>query len=339
MKSVLIIQEGGGHGEVLGGFMDALSVISRQKSIDISISVLCGNSYGIFALYDELGYEFIAYDRENPAHIERIRGLILDKSFDLIIFNSSPIWEKTTFNSAALESSGAEILVLHHSNLRNELSHPFFKLGTSVLLDPVVDQVFTPYYEVDVRLSHYRKQSDISRCLAFLGTHYPAALTMRDSERLQKLFEKFESSAFETDSFAINWFVAHLSDGLKELFGSSRVFRVGLSHLDIYKEVLSRSCFWGTCYKKNTRYERDGMTGTVPFALNGGMPVIGSSSFLSIYRFPDSYVDFCSRLDADMMSVKDVADVEYQYLVQEAIKVRDGERLRNQAFLSGVMGL
>lgn len=318
-KNFLIIQETPGHGEVIGGFLEAFDLFNTNTNVPITVYLLCGNSYDIFSLYEELGFQFIAFDRTNSEHVNHVVDLVRRGIFDLIIFNSSPDWNCTAFTPSILERAGCEVAVLHHSNLKQELSHNYIKLGTSNLLEPVTDFVFTPYYNVYDRLQYYRTSVDVNIDLGLLGTHYPSALVSRDIEKINKVASIFD----DRESNHFWWFVAHKSDALIEAFGDKDFFLPGMSHLEIYKMIINKCFFWGTFYNKNTRYERDGMTGVIPFAVNASMPVLGNASFLNIYGFSSEYVDLISSFDNDVNLLFDLTKSDYESLQLEVSKVRE----------------
>ena len=336
MKNVLLLQEGGGHGEVLGGFLEPLCHIANDD-VEVCIYVLSGDSYGIFSLYDQLGYEFIAFDRTDSDHLFKIYQLVRDDYYDLIIFNSAPDWENTLFKSDMLERLRAEIFVLHHSNIRHELRHPFIKLGTSSLLSKVVDSVFTPYYDATTLVSNFKENctDERRRVFGLLGGHYPAALCMRDESKVLSLISDImESPKSRELLLTVNWYVAHYSQALKEKFGKySSIFKEGYSHLDIYQNVACDMVFWATYFKDNTRYERDGMTGTLPFALNGGMPVLGTSNFLEIYGFTEKYINACVAINDNPRSISDLTNHDYSLIRGMALDTRNNQINRNRSLL------
>ncbi len=335
MKNILIVQEGGGHGEVLGGFFEVFKRLNPESREGFTITVLCGNSYSIFDLYKELDFSFVAYNREDGEHIRKVKSKLSDKRFDLLIFNSAPNWRDTEFDVEYLKSIGIPVFVMHHSNLKIELDHPFVKLGTCSLLKAVTDRVFTPYYSVDQLYScaDALDGGAESIVVALLGTHYPAALVMRDSDRIRGIMNFSEQS----DRCEFTWYVAHYSKALRDLFDDKSAFSVGLNHLQIYDDLKNKAPLFGTYYKNKTRYERDGMTGTIPFAVNAGFPVIGSDSFLAIYGFSERYRKVASELDRDPEKLVSLNRDIYTQLVAETLRLRDGQIDRNLNTLRGLL--
>lgn len=319
---VALVQEQPGHGECLGSFL-------QYSKDDWQIDLCSGNSYGIFTMYENLGYSF------NVIEIDDIIKKIYSNYYDLIIFNSCPLWEASKFSKNKLEKLKSKICVLHHSGLScwKDFEHDFVKLGTNNLMDWYTHYVYTPYFDVSEHYNLHNNESG-ETSFYFVGTHYKAGLANRDVPKIQDFFNYCEFA----ENINYSWFVVQYTDVLREAFANKNAFIEDKSHAELYTLISQNKTkiVFATMYLPSCRYMSDAMTGTIPFALNAGYPVTGSPKFLKNYEFSQQYIDICADLDANPTNADSLSNENYAKLRNECRGIVANKTKQNKLFLEEI---
>lgn len=335
-RKIIIVQPYQSHDETIGAFLQSLKCIDAEQSLSLEISVLAENTYGIFTLYEMWNLDVTFYYRENVDHFRRASAAISQGYFDLVIFNSpDPAWIRDRYSLKPASDRGTKVVVLHHCIHGPEFDHEYIKMGTSKLLKGVVDHVFLPYY--DALPYDCESVTDESASINFVGTHHACLLKNRDLSRVREI------EALRDDlkmllgyHLRFNWYLNGYSSYLDQLLGSN-VLRIGMDHLSIYKQSARVMSWWGTYYKPGTRYYTEAISGTVPFAVNAGFPVMGDADFLNFYEFDECYISTVSSLTKDVSKLFDVKKDDY-YDIRTYLKdYRDNIVRRNAELLKNYL--
>ncbi|MAK60603.1 MAG: hypothetical protein CMK09_06465 [Ponticaulis sp.] len=298
---VLITQEKPGHTETLASFIQGF------HSLGYDVFVCSPDAYSNLTFFSKQGLKF------NTISEAETLQMLEDDQFHAIVFNSAHLTiekENAPFSKAVLKAivdknfDPRRVFRLHHSQYSAKSVEGFVELGTSALLAATVEHIFTPY----ARIEGFDPDPESPISINLLGGAYEGAKIHRNLEKLVSIAEYIDSQRLD---ISINWYLTKADDSFRDTFSRFDCFsfREGRPSHEILKELSSHRSFMFTLLRQHSRYHKQSLTGTLPFSVNSGIPLMIDSTLSQIYgcttevllerNTPEQIVSALSKVDAE----------------------------------------